>query len=209
MPNWCNNLLTIVGPPEQIAEIVVKAYQKYSVLGDGDICEKVFSFQNLVPIPADILDQPYDPFIYKAEHKYWGAKWGACNSKIVAQKEQYVTYSYDTAWCPGETFLLSLSAQYPECYLILSYAEEMPSRGRYVIHNGNFEKRIDEKYRDYVLKAPSDDENENDLFWAEWQDEYLNNHDLLIEPWLKRCFKHEDCRQNEQMSFQCTESLKT
>ena len=74
---------------------------------------------------------------YDAQIKLWGTKWGAC--EVTEQSsasgtnysppsendsDEWVQYSFDTAWSPPEIWVKTVAPLFPDCVFTLSYIEE-------------------------------------------------------------------------------------
>jgi hypothetical protein len=151
MPNHCVNRLTVLGPEADVAAFVDAAHgpvQKYEP-SDIDLrfakaegkdprgrVVSEFSFHQLIPIPAEVEAQTYDPAGYEAEQELWGVKWGAYAVSRLDGAPDRAEYRFTTAWAPPFEFLQRVSAKWPTLRFLLSFGEEYPTRGRFVIANG-------------------------------------------------------------------------
>lgn len=208
MPNWCENRLTVLGPKEDVAAFVDKAHgpvHQFAVSErerewakregrDPDVPPRVetFSFHRLVPIPAEGLALVYhDPETERAgapqghqyEHDLWGIKWGCHDSVLVEHVDGRATYTFTTPWGPGNKFFETLSKNWPTLAFAVSFGEEYPSRGRFVIHRGAHRATTFE--HDCPLKFPEGDvsDAEEEAFRVTsntWRDEYVRTHDKWV-----------------------------
>jgi hypothetical protein len=188
MPNWCNNILTVRGNPEEVARLVEQAKgpdQYYARQGweDEDFDPKqhaeespsVFSFHQLVPLPDSVIGGDYDPAGYNAEHEYWGVKWGASHPELVRNEGHYVDYRFSTPWAPPVEFMLRVSKKFPGLIFALSFVEEMPTSGRVAVKDGEVLEDcalpINEWYeqaeKDAKLPEPDGDEETD---WEQFQE---------------------------------------
>ena len=105
MPNWCNNVLTLQGPPGLI-DRAKRAIER------DELCNEFFS------IPSELKDticptQPGDEEKAKAlQERYgysnwyefaineWGTKWDINGGTIQEEGDGYLVASFDTAWSP-------------------------------------------------------------------------------------------------------------
>lgn len=199
MPNYCDNIMTIVGDKESIDKFVNKANgltQKYPPQF-FDIKEKedktsVLSFHQLVPIPDDILVKNYSDYGYYVELDLWGVKWGAFNESLQEHVDGKATYKFTTAWCIPHKFLERVSVLFPTLTFYISFSEESPTRGRVIIKNGEWGEQL---FEDTIKNSdgyPKWEENKSeepgyeDAHFAlarEWREKYLTEHDL----WIKDC----------------------
>ena len=74
---------------------------------------------------------------YTWRNANWGVKWNAANTTIVGDNSTH-TAMFDTAWLPARPVIDELAEQYPECRIILDFAEEQVSEfaGHYEWENG-------------------------------------------------------------------------
>ena len=119
MPNWCSNVLTVTGKPEDLLEFKLYA-EGHGIFwsGEDEIAtaedrEKYFScmdFSQFVRPTATELDLPYsqhdleiDGYSWQCEN--WGTKWNACHAEIIDDDDRLI-YNFDTAWSPMSQKLL-------------------------------------------------------------------------------------------------------
>jgi len=153
MPNWCQNKLTVYSPVKvQIEAFVITARgfpQRYPKEEEKEKKwgvprtppkERDLCFHALVPIPDVILAGEYDPTGYEKEVELWGVKWGASDSKLIAQDQlshgHLATYSFSTPWGPPDEFLRRLSQVWSETIFYLSWGCEAECRGRTIASYG-------------------------------------------------------------------------
>jgi hypothetical protein len=99
MPNWCWNQLRIIGPTENIK----------------DILEHNLSFQHYVPCESDCDTQS----------EAWGTKWEHQDYRVLDQGEFDMKVEFRTAWAPPISFLEKLNRQFPQCWFKLEFEESM------------------------------------------------------------------------------------
>jgi hypothetical protein len=117
MPNWCENILTVSGPVEDVDRFMKAA----KVEGD----EYDLSLNALCPIPDDEQANWYNWCV-----RHWGTKWDV-DSKITYITEndgvKTVTYTFDSAWSPPiELFSDAINggdSLFDNLYVHLAYAE--------------------------------------------------------------------------------------
>ena len=206
MPNHCNNRLTILGPPERVKAFVAKAngaQQRYKASSIDihwwkEACNKakaqgeeppihpnlkidtsVFSFHQLVPIPAATMKKAYYPDGYQAEHRLWGVKWGAYQVKLVYSNEKGAEYEFDTAWAPPEVFLERVSYKWPDLIFVCSWAEEFPTRGRFIARNGEISENVSEETQG---QKPPETLNDDDYYewYVAWREHYYRKHNAFV-----------------------------
>ena len=157
MPNHCSNVLTVVGNRDMVSAFVDKVHgpgPKYTPQFEGDKLDEpkvsVFSFHQLVPIPDDVQKNPYGDggarSGFNVERELWGVKWGAYDEELVRHEDNYAEYRFTTAWSPPEVFLLKASQLFPTLTFYVSYSEESPSRGRFIIKNGELMLEVHDSY---------------------------------------------------------------
>jgi hypothetical protein len=136
MPNWCECKLTVEGPFEQLHDFRTKS----SGIDNDTKTEEKLIFQNLVPYPKGKWD--YDWCV-----KNWGTKWGACNTVVKEGKK--LTYEFQTAWSPPETWIRKVSKIYPALEFKLWYWEGgMGFKGITEFQGGmQFSRLFSDKYR--------------------------------------------------------------
>ena len=128
MPNHCFNRITIsVGDADS---------QNLAVLVDSlksDEEDTCFDLNAIVPKPPelenigwgdakelnDIVSAKYKRD-YGADNWYdwcvlhWGTKWNSYNSEIIEQNDDYIVYTFDTAWGPPTEAIEVLREQCPD-----------------------------------------------------------------------------------------------
>jgi len=55
----------------------------------------------------------------------WGTKWDAKSASVEKRFKGYVEYSFDTAWCPPEQWLLTTSEKHSRLHFVLQSRDEM------------------------------------------------------------------------------------
>lgn len=133
IPNWCSNLLSVVGSDEQVAQFVEIIQSE----GEDDL------LQRFVPLPNENLEDWYGWRIQN-----WGTKWDIPISDLYPpdDPEEYfchvpgitsVVYRFDTAWSPPIAAIETISQQYPDCLFMLVYDEPgMDFYGESIFQNG-------------------------------------------------------------------------
>ena len=198
MPNWCKNKLSVKGDSFRVVRFIAKAcgpYQHYkptqydlqcdehkkmynvTLTPDEIVAKKendsavLFSYHSLYPIPDDIMEEAYDPFGYDTEHLQWGIKWGASDAILVSYQDGIANYEFTTPYSPGKPFFEKVAKDWRSLTFALSYSEEYPSRGRWLIKNGAFVEEINE--------TPSGKHSYG------WRNKYLREHNKWIKEALK------------------------
>ena len=151
MPNYCENTLTIqsncLKGKSQLK--VFKATAKKPV----EKTKSVISFENLLPTPKELNDNPSPPpknkinkFIrlygakdwYDWRIKNWGTKWDACEPSMAKRvSDTELIYFFDTAWSPPLELFKEISKQYPDLTFRIEYEERsMWFAGDFKVKNG-------------------------------------------------------------------------
>ena len=133
MPNWITNTVTVRGKKKDLATFK----EAVSSLSNKDILEvrdklkfkqsedeSDFSFEKIVPIPAEIQAAPYDPIGYEWNLKNWGTKWPEVHCRIIAETKDSIIYEFDTAWTPPTSLLFALKTQYPSLKFTFLFIDE-------------------------------------------------------------------------------------
>lgn len=158
------------------------------------------SFHQLVPIPDHIMENGYDEVEqrnskntgYDWEHKLWGVKWGASDAILEHSGDTRADYTFTTPWGPPKVFLETVSKDFPELTFLLSFEEEYPSRGKFVVFNGQVDYHANdygsgEDYPEYSndLSEDEDEEEERHILLEEWRLRYYEDHDNWVEETLE------------------------
>ena len=128
MPNHCYNKVTIsVGDADgQNLKVLVDSLKSEENQTD-------FDFDAILPMPPELEDvdwseaEEMNDIIrarYKKEHgsdnwydwrvNNWGTKWNSYNCEIVEHEDDYVVYTFDTAWGPPTGVIEALRKQCPD-----------------------------------------------------------------------------------------------
>jgi hypothetical protein len=122
MPNWVFNSVSVTGDEKAVTELreqlrkpvqvpAVKGYQQVEPLTYKEETPEWISFQNVIPIPADILDEYHSACDsegiksannwYKWNSNNWGCKWDANETDGTFETENGIStlfLSFDTPW---------------------------------------------------------------------------------------------------------------
>ena len=124
MPNWCFNNLRVTGPKRTVARFQNHALGLPSAqTPQVDQAPEVFSFQSLLPIPADLLASKPASDRHEWEYQHWGCRGGANEAMLVSISQDGLTYEFDTAWTPPLPFIEHLSHAWPTLSFELEYDE--------------------------------------------------------------------------------------
>lgn len=154
MPNWCNNRLAISTynqfdykeedkdkAREQIKEFLCKA----EVVEENGEVVNALSMNSLYPMPKELegTKAPSDnPNWYDWRVEHWGTKWDI-DGCLNYDDEDYLEYSFESAWSPPVAFLEKVSKDFPLLRFILKYEEEgCGFLGRAIAVNG----QVDDAY---------------------------------------------------------------
>ena len=128
MPNHCYNKVTIsVGDADgQNLKVLVDSLKSEENQTD-------FDFNAILPMPPELEDvdwseaEEMNDIIrarYKKEHgsdnwydwrvNNWGTKWNSYSCELVEQEDDYVVYTFDTAWGPPTGVIEALREQCPD-----------------------------------------------------------------------------------------------
>ncbi len=217
MPNHCKNLLTIVGPKEDVSAFVNRARAPDHVYKPEDWQSETggqvepLSFQVFAPIPDNVLACGYNDLVpgtnkqaYEWERDLWGVKWGAYETVLRYNRNGAAMYEFTTAWAPPDRWLEKVSQQYPELIFLFSYGEERPTRGRRVLCAGKALMRCDESYDEslfekehkaYLKKHEVEENGEDDEFWSLWENELLGSHQDWAEQAAAAAIAEKVCRE--------------
>ena len=122
MPNWCYNRVEIYG--EEAKEIADKIASE----------ETPFDFAKIMPEP-DYDKIEVEPTFEKEDSDFsmpkwwdwrvqnWGTKWNSSECEIMVMEEEYVEYTFNTAWGPPEGVILKLRELYPDAIITAFYDE--------------------------------------------------------------------------------------
>ncbi len=145
MPNWCENVLTVVG--KDVAEFDAKfkgkpvlwplgKVEKYG-LSEEEIAEQErlsleeynntephYSFHALHPVPDEIVAQGFDMAGYNWCIANWGTKWNLAEDVMCEKVDDHLyVYHFDTAWGPPAIWLDHVAELFPELRFELAYHE--------------------------------------------------------------------------------------
>ena len=173
IPNWCECLLKMYGPREELLNFINKAK---GVDEEGE--NTILSLNKFVPMPKELdgttapPDKVNPQLIkkYGADNWYdwnirnWGCKWNINPDSIYSnveglfhvsvqgeviksKKVRMVYYSFDTPWSPPEKAIKTIGRMFPKLKFVLEYWEGGACfQGKLVIKNGRI---IEDKCYDY------------------------------------------------------------
>jgi len=130
MPNWCENRVEVHGYE---SEDQLKAFKEL-VISDGSN----FNFNKILPMP-DALEStakgsshvPSEELIkeYGFDNWYdwrihnWGTKWDVDDVAVVDNDDDYISFSFDTAWGPPDGIHQELNNKFPDLSITWFYDE--------------------------------------------------------------------------------------
>ena len=122
MPNWCRNRVTVYGNEEEVSKVVYIFESKDTVFGkiipspdwknipneDGEL-PVVVEHKNPKTGEVSLVTTEFpkrkrnDDRWYEWNIANWGTKWNSCNTEIVDDTDNILSYRFETAWdCPRE-----------------------------------------------------------------------------------------------------------
>lgn len=144
MPNWCDNILTVEGAPDDVRAFV-------ECVKDGD---EPLSFERLVPTPPAMTDEDTAkalgrrsvgdsdrramPDWYNWRVANWGTKWDACDASLsdYTEGDTNAEYHLNTAWAPPEMWLVTVAKMFPRLRFTLRFVEEGLDYAGYTVFRG-------------------------------------------------------------------------
>lgn len=154
MPNHVKQVLTVVGPQNDVEAFVVTARGASPFTGDRYDENKPWSarkeldisplcFDLVAPLPDEYCRVPYGtadkPSGYDMEINKWGVKWGPYDwddelkpQPVMSSDGTQATYRFTCAWGPPVKALTRMSLRYRTLLFVLSWGGEGPCRGRHV-----------------------------------------------------------------------------
>src|SRR5207245_1066396 len=124
MPNWCQNQLTVSGPPAEVQRFKEKAVGHSPWLSPEDVGREgpdPLNFHSLCPVPEALVKEGYNEAAYDWTRANWGCKWGARDVQILDEWDGIVIYEFNTAWAPPVEFLEHVSKEWPQLAFELAY----------------------------------------------------------------------------------------
>ena len=218
MPNWCFNSVDVVpcndtaSAKNQLRRFKEECFndikRRYDEVLGPDYDEKEFDFNKIIPMPKSLaITKPAqdkaEENTYKENVKMyghgdwydwacdkWGTKWNCSETHIDDEGDNYLNFSFSTAWSPPMPILYALSEMYPLLRFDTTYEEEgMGFAGRLILckeHNITIDKELpmrqfyNEKTDDYEDNAEHDKINEAIQQELE-QEMIIHSQDMLKE----------------------------
>jgi len=116
MPNWCKNEVIISGEEDVVTKF------KNLMTNDGKDFEKGFSFNKIVPQPDNILLDNLKVYNWNIEN--WDTKWDASSVSVYFDEEDYMEFSFLTAWSPPINVINKLKEMFPNLNIYGGYIGE-------------------------------------------------------------------------------------
>ena len=116
MPNWCKNEVIISGEEDVVTKF------KNLMTNDGKDFEKGFSFNKIVPQPDNILLDNLKVYNWNIEN--WDTKWDASSVSVYFDEEDYMEFSFLTAWSPPINVINKLKEMFPTLNVYGGYIGE-------------------------------------------------------------------------------------
>ena len=165
MANECSNYITITGEPELIG-LIAQDYIGYDA--NEDTVE--FSFEEMLPIPQDILDNNLD---YQWRIENWGNKWDGTDCYVDLDDTQ-IHISVETAWSPCDQWTYKLIELCPGVDIYHEYYEPGEGFIGWISHNGGDEPY---DYEDVCYSYSNDPFN----YWVTTFEKEYETYDWLYE----------------------------
>jgi hypothetical protein len=170
MPNWCNNVLTIKGDPDELEDFI----QSMDVPG-------TLKFHDFVPEPDDIGADVDKVLTWRCTH--WGTKWDlgdSDNQQMTRSIDGTVlTFTFQTAWSPPQPFVAYVSEQFEHLEFYLSYFEPLMGFAGYI---------------GYIDGCEQDDTSITWENMEEYKEQYMNTPEQYKVAWMDpdECSDSED-----------------
>ena len=116
MPNWCKNEVIVSGEEDVVSEF------KNLMTSNGQDFEKGFSFNKIVPQPDNILLDSLKVYNWNIEN--WDTKWDASSVSVYFDEEDYMEFSFLTAWSPPINVINKLKEMFPNLNIYGGYIGE-------------------------------------------------------------------------------------
>jgi len=124
MPNWCNNVLDVKGPKEEVQRFY-NENRGVCKRDDGDVNnELLFSKSFPEPFKENEIDpstdKEFDWWNWRINN--WGTKWEPSDPTFDMDENQ-ISYFFDTAWSPPEGWFKKVIKLYPELDFYMTFEE--------------------------------------------------------------------------------------
>lgn len=175
MPNWCSNHVIVEGSKDEVLALLDIASAGY----DEDNNKNVFSFNNILPTPEEVLRDDNNGW-HSWRINNWGTKWDVEQSNDImsglvdggVEGNMVFELYYETAWSPAVAFWGNVAKKFPSLKVTNEFFEEGNSFiGQVFISDGQVVEDIsrDIQPRDYVEAGAVLDEDD-DVDWESSED---------------------------------------
>jgi hypothetical protein len=132
MPNWCENTISISGNADSIKKLKEFVGRPLNVDGE-EVKEPLYSLANIMPSTPDappILGEAskstgHEDW-YHNNINTWGTKWDVFGNVYMnnyKEGDEFISYSFDSAWSPPSPTTERLSETFPELTIEHKYSE--------------------------------------------------------------------------------------
>ena len=132
MPNWCDNTISISGNADSVKKL--KEFVGRPITEDGKQIENVlYSLANIKPSVPDsesLLGKDFESKgpddWYHNNINSWGTKWDVYGNVYMndyKEGDEFISYSFDSAWAPPTLTTKTLSEIFPELSIEHKYYE--------------------------------------------------------------------------------------
>ena len=164
MPNYCDNELTVTGPPKKLREFRLKVSTMPEDLGTQTVEQQVvdrllkredkegriIDADRIKPYPEGLN---YDKQGYNWCRENWGTKWNFVEPTLARRiegdpdKPVSLHYKFLTAWSPPTPLVQKMGEMFPELRFVLNYWEGgVGFQGSFIVENGAVTKDESEDY---------------------------------------------------------------
>ena len=126
MPNYCENVLTVLGPEAAVQRFKKKAGRHWSRDGAEPAAQEepqVLNFHSLVPVPTRVSAATGFEAAEAWAKKNWGCKCDAVEPIIAEEHKGFLIYQFLTPWSPPIEFVQKAARQFPTLTFVLEYDE--------------------------------------------------------------------------------------
>jgi len=136
MPNWVYTNLIVSGPKESLADFLSKIKVEKDQWGNEiyklldslypmpEEYEGTVSGSNPVFAPEHIIEKWKAKTWYDWQHRYWGIKWGDCDTELTDRHDTELVFQTTFPWSYPEPAMLKISADFPDLEFTLDMEEE-------------------------------------------------------------------------------------
>ena len=150
--------LSVIGDRDLILQFKNRVSGRYPVyeIGPGcpscriilepqDIPEHVLCFNELIPVPDEVLKRGYPKAGIYWEINNWGIKWGAGDDEIIEETEMRITYKFWTPSAVPRRWVKAASREFPDLKFVFAYSgkECRPFWGIEIYESGNVRESVE------------------------------------------------------------------